>query len=71
VILANLSPEPRRVTVQNLSQQVQVRYLDEINAEEAMRSPEHFRASKGETVPTSDGSLEFSLLPYAIARIDT
>ncbi len=70
-ILANLSPEPQQVTVQNLGRRVRVRRLNETNAEEAMLSPEDFRAGEGETLQTSGGVLELSLLPYAIARIDT
>jgi len=71
VILANLSAEPQQVTVQNLSERVRVRHLNEINAEEAMLSPEAFRAGEGELLQTSGGALKLSLLPYAIARIDT
>jgi hypothetical protein len=71
VLLANLSPEPQHVSVHNMSQQVRVRHLNETNAEAAMASPEDFRAEQGETVETTQGTLELSLLPYAIARIDS
>jgi hypothetical protein len=71
VIVANLSAEPQRVAVKNLSEQVRVRHLDETNVEQAMRSPEGFRAQPGELRPTSAGTLELSLLPYAAARIDS
>jgi len=70
IILANLSPEPQRVAVQNLSPQVRVRTLDETNAEVAMTSPEEFRARPGQRVQTTAGALELHLLPYALARID-
>jgi hypothetical protein len=70
VVLANLSPEPRQVLVQNLGQQVRVRTLDETNAEEAMQNPEAFRAQTGELVPTSAGALSLRLRPYAIARFE-
>jgi hypothetical protein len=71
VILANLSPEPQPVTVFNLSQQVQVRRLDEANAAEAMQAPEEFRAGEGDLTQTTEGALEISLPPYAVARIDS
>ena len=71
VLLANLSPEPQHVIVSNLSQRVRVRHLDETNAEEAMRSPEDFRSQAGELHETSSGALELTLLPHAVARIDS
>jgi len=70
VILANLSPEPQRVTVQDFCPQVRVRTLDETNAEAAMTSPEDFCAQVGQLVQTTAGALELHLLPYALARID-
>lgn len=70
VILANLSPNPQQVSVQNLSQSVRVSYLDETNAEAAMISPEAFRAAEGKLTRTNQGALELSLLPYAVVRID-
>jgi hypothetical protein len=71
VVLANLSPEAQQVRVQNLSQGVRVRHLNEANAEAAMSSPEDFRAEEGESMQTTGGALELSLLPYAIVRIDS
>ena len=71
LLLANLSSEPQQVTVHNLSQHVKMRQLDETNAEAAMRSPEDFRAEEGKPMQTREGSLDLSLLPYAIAQIDT
>ncbi len=71
VLLANLSPETQQVSAQNLSQNVQVRHLNETNAEAAMSSPADFRAEESETKQTTEGTLELSLLPYAIACIDS
>ncbi|MFC1976295.1 hypothetical protein ACFLXQ_07840 [Chloroflexota bacterium] len=71
LILANLNAEPQQVAVQNLAEQVRVRYLDELNVEEAMQSPEEFRTQPGDFQQTSGGTLKLSLLPYAVARIDT
>ena len=48
-----------------------VRVLDETNAEEAMRSPEAFRARAREPVNTQAGELTLELRPYAIARIES
>jgi hypothetical protein len=70
VLLANLSAEPQQIRVSDLSGRVWVRRLDERNAEDVMRSPEAFRAEKGELVQTARGVLELELLPYGIARID-
>jgi hypothetical protein len=71
VVVANVSPQPQQVGVRNLTQWVRVRCLDETNAEAAMQSPEEFRSGEGETLQTAHGALELSLLPYAVARIDT
>jgi hypothetical protein len=71
VVLANLSPEPQRVTVRGLGARVRVRLLDETNALAAMTAPEDFRAEVGEETETDGGALELELLPYAVARIDT
>jgi hypothetical protein len=70
VLLANLSAEPQRIRVGDLSGRVWVRRLDERNAEDAMRSPEAFRVERGELVQTAGGVLELELLPYGMARID-
>jgi len=70
VLLANLSSETQQASVQNLSQDVRVRQLNETNAEAAMSSPEDFRAEEGEAKQTLEGTLELSLLPYAIVCID-
>jgi hypothetical protein len=70
VLIANLSPQPQQVVVSNLGEHVRARYLDERNAEEAMRDPEAFRAQAGERLHSSAGELRLDMLPYALARID-
>jgi hypothetical protein len=72
ILLANFSAEPQtvRVTDPDLSQSVQVKYLDETNAESAMVSPESFRAEAGQVVQLKEGELELRLRPYALARLD-
>ena len=70
-LLANLTSDSQQIRVGNLTGTVRVRHLDETNAQYAMISPEAFRAETGELVQTAEGSLELSLLPYAIAQIDS
>ena len=69
-LVANLTPEPQRVRVQNLTETVRVRRLDETNAQTAMTSPETFREKRGELLQTANGTLELNLPPHAVARID-
>jgi hypothetical protein len=71
VLVASFSPEPQSVTLQGLEGTVQVRPLDETNAEAAIQSPEAFRFRPGERVGTSGGQLVVELLPFAILRIDS
>ena len=71
VVVANLSPESQRITVQGLGSSVRVGHMNEVNLQEAMIHPTPFWADAGTTVKTEDGILELSLLPYAIARIDS
>ena len=70
IVVANLSPDPQRVTVTNLEERVQVRRLDETNVIEAMQDPEAFRSWDGTEIATVDRALRLDLLPYACARID-
>jgi hypothetical protein len=72
ILLASFSAEPQtvRVTDPDLSQSVQVKYLDETNAELAMVSPESFRAEAGQVVQLKEAALELRLRPYALARLD-
>jgi D-apionolactonase len=70
VLLANLTDSPQQVELTGLPAQVQVRLLDETNAEAAMQAPEEWRRVRGEGRSTADGVLTLDLRPYAIARID-
>lgn len=70
LLLANLTPEPQQVVVEGLPGLVQVRALDETNAEQAMQAPEEFRSSAGESFATTNGQLTLTLRPYAVARVD-
>lgn len=70
LIMANLSVEPQQLTVQNLGEQVWLRYLDETHAEKAMLSPEAYRGAPGLKRQTSNGAFTLNLWPYAMARLD-
>jgi hypothetical protein len=71
VIVANFCSEVQCIEIRNLNPCVRVRYLDETNAEEAMRRPEAYRAQRGEMRATLNGALRLKLLPYAVARLDS
>jgi hypothetical protein len=73
ILLANFEPEPQQVRVfcTSLTKTAQVKQLDETNVEEAMTSPEMFRAEPGRSVDVRRGEMELTLAPYAIARIDS
>ena len=70
VILANLGSEVEQLTVQNLSASVHIRHLNESNVEQAMQSPEAFRAQTYKKQLTVNGSIKLELLPYALVCID-
>ena len=70
VILANLSSEVQQITVQNLSDSVYIRHLNESNVEQAMKSPNAFRAQNFKKHITTNGSLKLEFLPYGIVCID-
>ena len=71
ILLTNLTPESQPVRVQNLTETVRVRHLNETNAQTAMTSPENFREETSELVGDAEDTLELNLLPYAVVRIDT
>jgi hypothetical protein len=70
IMLANLTENPQSVALQGVTGRVCIRQLNNSNAEEAMRSPEEYRAAAGDCVETVSGSLDLDLLPYAIVRVD-
>ena len=71
ILLANLTPEPQQVRVQDLAGTVRARRLDETNVQYAMASPEVFRRETGELMQIVEDALELNLLPYAVAQIDS
>lgn len=73
VMLANLGPEAQQVRVRcpALGPQVRLRYLDETNALEAMRSPDRYRAEAWQSVSAAAGELVVALRPFAYCCIDS
>jgi hypothetical protein len=70
LIVANLTNAPQVVTVECPGTGVDVKGLDETNAEEAMQSPRAYRRNPGLRLAVTGGMLTLSLLPYAVARVD-
>lgn len=70
VILANFTAEPQTVAVEGLGERVRARSLDGTNVEEAVRSPESFRARADEPLSGRNGIMQVYLRPYAIVRLD-
>ena len=69
VILANLTETTSKIKLTGLGRPSSIRFLDETNAERAMKFPEEWRKhSASELVVKNLSDLE--LLPYAIATID-
>jgi hypothetical protein len=70
VLVANLTARSVDLKIKSGTCHARIRYLDETNAEEAMRSPEAFRKAAEISADSLAGKLEARLLPYALARID-
>jgi hypothetical protein len=70
IILANLTAHLQTVSLRELQESVQVRMLDETNAEEAMLKPESYRLTPGNRQATVNGQLKLNLLPYAVGFIN-
>jgi hypothetical protein len=70
ILLANLTPEPRRCTVGPLSgAQAAVRVLDESSVDAARNDPASFRGRYAKR-RTREGPLELELTPFAFVRIN-
>ncbi|MBI4664538.1 MAG: hypothetical protein HY735_37575 [Verrucomicrobia bacterium] len=70
ILVASLIDEPQEIKIKTGTCRAQVRYLDETNAEEAMRNPEAFRAQTGQAVESVSGKIELKLLPCAMACVN-
>jgi hypothetical protein len=70
IFVVNLTDDPQDVKIKTGTCRGRVRYLDETNAEAAMRNPETFRAEAGRPIESLGGKLELKLLPCAIVTAD-
>jgi len=70
VLVANLTRDLQELKIKTGTCTARVRYLDETNAEEAMRRPEEFRKRTGEAQQSVSAKIELKLLPFALARVD-
>jgi hypothetical protein len=70
VLVANLTRDPQELKIKTGTCTARVRYLDETNAQEAIRRPEEFRKRTGETQQSVSGKIELKLLPFALVRVD-
>jgi hypothetical protein len=71
LLLANMTDEPQHVRITGIpSGTRRLRFLDETNAEAAMQSPEAFRADAGTLLSDEADTLEITLRPFAVARLD-
>jgi hypothetical protein len=71
LLVANVTPEPQRVTLTGLrGTSARMRVLDEATATWALEHPARFRADPGAPMTVSQGSVTLALGPYAVARID-
>jgi hypothetical protein len=69
VLIANMTAEPKTVTVAGLRGRIDKRLLDAPVAEEAMQAPEAFRVQPGAMLEAAAG-MEIELPPFAVARLD-
>jgi hypothetical protein len=69
-MIANLSGHPQEVKIKTGTCNARIRYLDETNAERAMRQPEEFRSDTGERSESISTKIQLRLLPYGLARVD-
>lgn len=70
ILVANLIGETQEIKIKSGATPARVRFLDETNAEQAMRDPEAFRKQPDTLVQPTAAKIELKLLPYAVARID-
>jgi len=70
ILVANLAGEAQEIKIKSGTTPGRVRFLDEMNVEQAMREPEAFRKVPGTATQPISAKLELKMLPYALARID-
>src|SRR5205814_4844834 len=67
-LVANLTDQLQETKIKTGTCKGRVRFLDEINAEQAMRELEKFRGEAGMAVESVAGKIELKLRPFALAR---
>lgn len=70
VMLAGFCNDSVQIVVRGLGRRVEIRYLDEANAAQAMSQPEAFRARPGEIQEVEGGEYLLHMRLHAIVRID-
>jgi D-apionolactonase len=71
VLLANLTPNPQAVALSGLKSEFRLRRLDENSVDRTAQAPEELLTHRDDAVSLKDGRLPLSLLPYAIAILDS
>ncbi|MDQ3649530.1 MAG: hypothetical protein M3458_04475 [Acidobacteriota bacterium] len=71
ILLANMTSAHQQITVSDLSGPVNIRRLNEMNAREAMFSPDEFRRRAPHALKSRNNVLKIDLLPYEIVTIDS
>lgn len=73
LLIASFRPDPQtvRLATAGLGRAVWLKVLDETNAERAMSAPEAYRTEAGMPLEVTGQWIEFTLRPYAVARVDT
>lgn len=69
-LVANLTGEVQETKIKTGTCKGRVRFLDEGNAEQAMREPEKFRSEPSAAIESVAGKIELKLRPFALAKID-
>jgi hypothetical protein len=70
LLVANLTPQDRRVVIAGVEGEARVCMLDETNAETSMTDPKWRERRTGTLCASHNGELELGLLPLAVATID-
>jgi D-apionolactonase len=70
IMLANFTPQTQTIRLPGRGGAVTVRSLDEASFEDAVCSPEEYRAQPGQQIAAGSDGLVVELWPYAVVRVD-
>ena len=70
-LMANLTNEKRDVFIDDMAENVLVKYLDNGSVSAVFQHSAQFRKNPGKKIKTKHGKLRISFGPYTIARIDS